>query len=39
MVGECVLNIIINFFQPYNYRQLSGNSAFVQVALKWFSNT
>ena len=26
------------FFQPYNYGQLSGNSAFGQVALKWFSN-
>ena len=40
MVGAHVLNIIINiFFQPYNYGQLSGNSAFGQVALKWFSNT
>ena len=27
------------FFQPNNYGQLSGNSAFGQVALKWFSNT
>ena len=39
MVGECVLNIIINIFQTYNYHQLSGYSAFGQVALKWFSNT
>ena len=39
MVGACVLNIIINIFQPNNYGQLSGNSAFRQVALKWFSNT
>ena len=39
MVDACVLNIIINIFQPNNYGQLSGNSAFRQVALKWFSNT
>ena len=40
MVVAHVLNIIINiFFQPYNYGQLSGNSAFGQVALKWFSST
>ena len=25
--------------QPNNYGQLSGNSAFGQVALKWLSNT
>ena len=38
MVGACVLNIIIIFFfQPYNYGQLSGNSAFGQVALKWLA--
>ena len=39
MVGARVLNIIINIFQQNNYSQLSGNSAFRQVALKWFSNT
>ena len=40
MVGACVLNIIINIFQPNNYHgQLSGYSAFRQIALKWFSNT
>ena len=39
MVGACVLNIIINIFQPNNYGQLSGYSAFRQNALKWFSNT
>ena len=34
-----MLNIIINIFQPNNYGQLSGYSAFRQIALKWFSNT
>ena len=37
MVGACVLNIIIIFFQPYDYGQLSGYSAFGQVALKWLA--
>ena len=38
LVYVCLISLS-TFFQPNNYGQLSGNSAFGQVALKWFSNT
>ena len=36
LVHVCLISSSI-FFQPYNYGQLSGNSAFGQVALKWLA--
>ena len=38
LVHVCFISLS-TFFQPYNYGQLSGNSAFGQVAFKWFSNS